>query len=297
MNTNTQRAKKTRVAIGEDRALANRLLLRDFGVDLLEHEQHSGATVTFVVWPEVGEVQSAAGLVMHRDGTTFVHLPSGVRTNDVLAALYGSLKDHAIDMGSHVVLALIPPRLEMFETELSAHGFRHVSDVLTMHATSREQVRTLARFAASPIVVGHAAADDDRLAKLIQATYAESLSDPSLGSDHSAMGFLNRLQFESADHRDRFVLQADGEDAAVCLLSRFDDAEYVAVRYLGVVPKFRGRKFGSQILAASLSTVWSDQYRYASVDVDDANRYAKVIYEEVGFKTESRATEFLLPLN
>ncbi|MFK7821325.1 MAG: GNAT family N-acetyltransferase [Planctomycetaceae bacterium] len=297
MNAHTQQPTTTRVAKGDDRAVANKLIQRDFNVDLLEHEQHSGARVSFVAWPPTGEIQSSAALVMHRDGTTFVHLPSGVRTNEALSALYSSLKARAIEMESQVVLALIPSRLEVFSTELISHGFRHIGDVLTMRLSSQEPVRTLARFAKTPTVVGHTDMDDARLAELIQSTYEHSLSDPSLGTDHSAMGFLNRLRFESADHRDRLVLQVDGEDAAVCLLSRYDTARYAVVRYLGVAPQFRGRKLGSQILAASLAAVWSDRYQYVSVDVDDANRYAKAVYQEVGFQPDSRAAEFILPLD
>ncbi len=290
----------TRLTAGRDRAQAAKLLRESYNVDLLLHEKQSGADISLLAWPATGKVQAAAALVLHRDGTGFIHLPAGVRSETAVTALYHGLKQRAIELNAHVVLVLLPMHMLGFAAELLHHGFRHVGDVMTME--SRNRTLTLERAslvnpAEQPVRLCESEPSDARLATIIQSTYEGSLSDPSLGTNHSAQGFLDRLKFESPDHQDRFVIVLDGRDAAVCLLSRYDAHGYVGVRYLGVSPSFRGRKLGSKLLAASLARVWSPAYKYCSVDVDRGNTFAVAVYAELGFETKSQAAEFTLPLD
>lgn len=287
-----------RVAAGADRRVAATIIQRDFGVDLLFHEATSGADVSFLAWPATGPIQAAAAFVLHRDGIGFIHMPAGERDGAALKSLYAGLRHHAIKLHARVALVVLTENLISLAPELIKHGFEHVSDVMTMESRERSQTRMLGRLANhQPMRLTYSSRDDARLARLIQATYIESLSDPSLGSDHNAAGFIERLKFESPDHSDRFVLEINDTDCAACLLSRYDGHGYIGVRYLGVAPRFRGRKLGSQLLAASLAIVWSSEYRYATVDVDSQNTFAIDVYEELGFATKSKAGEFLLPLH
>ena len=283
-----------RVASDEERPLASQLLLEGLGVDLLQHEQHSGATVSFLVWPDSGPIQTAAAIVLYRDGTAFLHAPAGERRPMALGAIYELLVSHAGAIGAHAVIALVTASHPEFAAEVASHGFERVGFVLSMQCRERQQIQTLAKFAEPPHRLGGAPADDARLIALIDRTYAGSLSDPAIGVDHRATGFVQRLNDETADHRDRYVYVLDGIDAATCLLSRHDAARYVTVRYLGVVPEFRGRKLGGKLLAASLSAVWSRQYDYATVEVDEGNKFAVAIYGELGFRETSRAEEFAI---
>ena len=283
-----------RVAGEEERSPASQLLLECLGVDLLQHEQHSGADVSFLVWPDSGPIQTAAGIVLYRDGTAFLHAPAGERRPVALDAIYELLISHAGAIGAHVVIALATASHPEFAAEVVSHGFERVGFVLSMQCRERQQIQTLAKFAEPPQRLGFGPADDARLIELIDRTYVDSLSDPALGVDHRATGFVERMDKETADHRDRFVYVLDGIDAATCLLSRHDAARCVTVRYLGVAPEFRGRKLGGKLLAASLSAVWSECYDYANVEVDEGNKFAVAIYEEMGFRETTRAEEFAL---
>ena len=290
----------TRLTTGRDRAQAAKLLRETYNVDLLLHEKRSGADISLLAWPATGKVQAAAALVLHRDGTGFIHLPAGVRSETAVTSLYHGLKQRAIELNAHVALVLLPMHMTGFVPELLHHGFRHVGDVMTMESRNRAMTlerASLANPAEQPIGLCESEANDARLVTIIQSTDEGSLSDPSLGPDHSAQGFLDRLKFESPDHQDRFVMALDGQDAAVCLLSRYDAHAYIGVRYLGVSPPFRGRKLGGKLLAASLARVWSPAYKYCSVDVDRGNTFAVTVYAELGFVTKTQAAEFTLPLN
>ena len=287
---------KCRIAVGNDRAKAAALIAKERGIDLLEHEKRSGAEVSFVAWPAEGDIQSAAALVLHGDGTAFVHFPTDAPNEDIVSALYSGIKNQATERKADVVLAMVPPQLAVFEPQLIANGYEHVSDVLTMQCKSRVTVRALAGLSPKPIHIEENDAGDARLAELIQATYVESLSDPALGPNASATDFLTRLRSESANKLSRFVLQVDDRDAAVCLISQYKSERYLVVRYVGVHPEFRGRKLGAKVLAGGLAAVWSNRYRYASVDVDESNHFAVNLYSELSFQTHHRAAEFMLPL-
>lgn len=285
-----------RLAVGADHVSAAKLLQDEFGIDLLLHERQSGAQISFLATPAIGPIQSAAALVVHRDGTSFIHMPAGACSTSEVADLYKAIRNQAIQLKARVALVLLPTHLAVYETELIEHGFLHVSNVMTMESRDRGSVVNLGRLVESPIELDASDASDVRLTNLIQATYTDSLSDPSLGADHSAAGFLQRLKFESPDHQDRFIARVNGNDAAVCLLSRYNKPGQVVIRYLGVAPQYRGRKLGSRILAGSLASVWSPAYEHASVDVDQHNSYAVAIYEELGFGMTSQAAEYVLPL-
>lgn len=295
---NTRQA--TRLTAGRDRAQAAKLLRHSYNVDLLSHEKRSGADVSLLAWPVTGKIQTAAALVLHRDGTGFIHLPAGVRSEIAVTSLYHGLKQRAIELNAHVALVLLPMHMTGFAAELLHHGFRHVGDVMTMESRNRAltfERASLVSPTEQPIELSESQANDARLVSIIQSTYEGSLSDPSLGTDHSAQGFLERLKFESPDHHERFVMAVDDQDAAVCLLSRYDAHAYIGVRYVGVAPPFRGRKLGSKLLATSLARVWSPVYKYCSVDVDRGNTFAVAVYAELGFETKSQAAEFTLPLD
>ena len=279
-----------------ERAAASKLLFDSYGVDLLVHEQKSGAKAHFFLWPASDEPRAVAAIVVHRDGTSFVHLPAGDRTPTAVAELYRAIRQRANKLDARVVLQLLPPVLHGFGPELLEHGFVHVSNVLTMKCRDRQHVRNLGRLVPPPEQIEASEEGNERLSRLVQSTYTDSLSDPSLGPEHSAALFLERLKMESADHQDRFVQTHEGEDAAVCLISRYDNASQIGVRYLGVAPQFRGRKLGSRVLAGALAATWSSSYRCATVEVDEQNTYAINVYRELGFRTQSRATEFMLPL-
>lgn len=283
-----------RVATDNERVQAAQLLLEGLGADLLVHEQQSGAVVSFLVWPESGPIQSAAAMVLYGDGTAFFYPPVGERHPTALEAIYSQLVLHAKTAGADVVIAMAPANHPGFADEVASHNFRRVGFALSMRCREPQTIRALARFAAAPEHVGHTDRDDERLVRLIDRTYVGSLSDPALGSNHRAAGFLDRLKRENPDHQDRLVYSIDGLDAAVCLLCRHNAARHVTVRYLGVAPEFRGRKLGGKLLAASLAEVWTKQYDYASVEVDEGNHFAVRLYQELGFREASRAEEFAL---
>ncbi len=286
-----------RLAVGEERTKASQLLQEGHGVDLLQREQQSRARVNFIVWPDIGSIKTAAGLVVHRDNVGFLYVPVGERHPTALDSIYTLVREQAIVDGANVILFVTRgPQLQLAE-EVVRYGYEYVGQVLRLQNKSpHSAIRMLARLCESPIRLPEGDAQDCRLANLIQATHIGSLSDPALLPNCTAADFLTRLRLEKCHHKDRFVYQVDGTDAAVCLLHRDDDSRMITVRYLGVAPNFRGRKLGGKLLATSLATVWSDSYELAEVGVDEQNTYALNIYVDLGFEVVTVSDEFALQL-
>lgn len=284
---------RARLAAPTERRVANELLREAWGLDLQHHASRSGAELDLTVWPHEGRPQAAGGLIIYSDGTAFLHLPSGDRHTSSTDAIYERLRRRAAERELETVLCLLPPALEMLSEELLGQGFVWVSNVLTLECADDGPITELACSTRSPEVIAPGVEADRRLARVIDQTYEGSLSDPGLGAQHSATGFLQRLSLESARCFDRFVVRQDDTDAAVCLLSRGQSGR-ITVRYLGVAPRFRGRGLGSELLAASLAAVWTSAYSSVRVDVDEDNEYAVRTYQRLGFVPVAEASEFVL---
>jgi ribosomal protein S18 acetylase RimI-like enzyme len=89
-----------------------------------------------------------------------------------------------------------------------------------------------------------------------------------------------------ADPEGWWLLQVDGVDAGICILdeSRADSGDGY-VRTLGVVPEFRGRGFGTLLLARSFAYYRGRGRSGVQLDVDSANATgATRLYEKAGMR-------------
>ena len=92
------------------------------------------------------------------------------------------------------------------------------------------------------------------------------------------------------------LLSIKNEPAGVCLLSPLPTQGSIELTYMGVVPKYRGRKLGRIMLNRALSLSAIDGYKLMSLAVDSNNHFAWNIYKTTGFNDMFVKTAMLCQL-
>ena len=124
-----------------------------------------------------------------------------------------------------------------------------------------------------------------RLKRLIEATYIDSLDCPALGQvrdlDDVLAGYRATGRFDPS----RWLLATDhdGIDVGVLLLAEHPDADQTELVYLGVPPKARGLGVGSGLVRRALLEAHEIGSDHLMVAVDRENAPARRIYDSAGF--------------
>jgi len=217
--------------------------------------------------------------------------------------------------------ALLDPENERDARRMQRNGFEFLADLTYLR-------RRLDR--AWPVDEGETSlrvepvdpeVDSDRLAAVIERTYAGSADCPQLNGlrngleavaghrltgvplpdgwlvfrDHSGDpgGMRRRGPIHSGDPggmRRRGPIQ--GGDVGVLLLADQPEQNAWELVYMGVVPEARGRGYGRAIVAEAIRRAANSSRRDLLLAVDERNRYAETIYEAAGFEFLDRKRVF-----
>lgn len=124
----------------------------------------------------------------------------------------------------------------------------------------------------------------DRLAKLIERTYIDSLDCPALNGVRNGREAM-------ATHRTTgvflpegwLIFREAGRDVGVLLFADQPEQNAWELAYMGVVPEARGRGIGRKMLQYGLQLAARSPRRFVLLAVDEDNCYARALYASAGF--------------
>ncbi len=276
------------------------LLLRNHPVDT------RAAAVNAVHLAAIRNELSLEGLLLARDGgrpvgsvlyipqpddTAFVWPPGVDESADseavadaLLHELTNILRDRRIRLGQ----CLLEVDDHAASRQLQQGGFAPVAELEYLRRRLSEPVPELSppTWTATGYRPGE---NDDRFITLLEQTYHDTLDCPSLNPIRTGADALRTHQLVGRFDPERWqVFSADGEDVAVLLLAEQAEERSLEIVYLGVAPAARGRSFGRALVQESLRTAERLGSRSVQLAVDSANRPARRIYEQAGFRPEAR---------
>jgi len=136
--------------------------------------------------------------------------------------------------------------------------------------------------------------DDNLLQSTVVATMVDAadcllLDDPRSGAD-----LFEEYSVRCDGNRDHWYLVEQGGELIGCVILNFCVSRGLPVEtiYLGVLPEFRGRHLGAQILQG-VRELASLQNRLVTAWVDQINQPALQIYAESGFQSVASSKLFV----
>jgi mycothiol synthase len=267
--------------------------------------------------------ETLAGSILYaiqRDRTAFVWPPrlrtAGMGAGSggdqiervIVDALVAALRAGIDAAGAWIAQALLDPAAHDDADALDRNGFTHLTDL-------RFLVRMLAGdapFATQP--AGRAAAgrtkteareiiaykpgvDDERFARLLEATYLGTRDCPEVSGRRSGADALlsHRMSGDFDPARWHLYRVAD-KDAGVLLLNAHPEHEAWEVVYVGVAHDCRGLGLGRRMVLDALESARDAGQTALLLAVDSRNDYASQVYDQLGFvETDRKGVHVYFP--
>ncbi len=129
-----------------------------------------------------------------------------------------------------------------------------------------------------------AGADPRRLGELLSRTYENSQDCPQLNGVRHSTDVLDGYREQGAFAPERwFFVQRAGRDVGALILTVHPDSGNWELVYMGLVPEARGDGLGRQILEFAMWQAGLGGADRLVLAVDEANQYAREMYERAGF--------------
>ena len=209
-------------------------------------------------------------------------------TDDLLAFALHWLAAQGTEMVQSLLVTDVGKDAECFRRA----GFDHCCDLLYL-ASSRAQfptapLATRLRFRqAEPTRI-------DELARLIEATYEQTLDCPVLNGRRDCSQVLAGYRANCPDDlRDWFIAEHDDQSVGCVLLANRDGLTTWELIYMGVVPSARGRGWGIEMVRQAQWLVGGRGGEHLLLAVDAANVPALRLYAAAGFVSWDRRSVFL----
>lgn len=137
-------------------------------------------------------------------------------------------------------------------------------------------------------------AKEERLARLVQATYVDTLDCPALNDLRRTEDVLDGYREAGTFLPDRWLfVRHEGRDVGCLILADHPEAGNVELVYMGIIPSSRGNGIGKEICRhAQWLTRQSGRARLVAA-VDSANLPAIEMYASVGFRAWDRRVAYL----
>ncbi len=129
-----------------------------------------------------------------------------------------------------------------------------------------------------------ASADPHRLGELLLRTYEGSQDCPQLNGVRNTEDTLEGYREQGEFAPDRwFFVQQESRDVGALILTAHSNTGNWELVYMGLVPEARGNGYGQQILEFALWQAGVGGAERLVLAVDEANQYAREMYERAGF--------------
>jgi ribosomal protein S18 acetylase RimI-like enzyme len=203
----------------------------------------------------------------------------------LIAAAAGALDA----LGVRMTQALLADRTAPIVPALEAAGFAHLVDLeyLSWEAAPVPPPATL-QF--EPFQEPQS----DRLARLIEATYAETKDCPALNGTRPMSEVLAGYRGTGRYRPENWQFaRVGGEDVGVLLLADHAAAQYWELMYMGLAPPVRGRGWGGDIVRHAQRMARNAGAERLLLAVDAANAPALAMYRDAGFTPWDQRTVYV----
>jgi RimJ/RimL family protein N-acetyltransferase len=224
-----------------------------------------------LVWPP--------GIVFQEPEDTAIQLLEAV------AVRLGSL-------GVRLACVLLDQMADEDDRMLSASRFEHLAD-LSYLVSSQEQFPTVLP-PSPPEFEAYRAENHERFAKLLEATYEETLDCPGLEGLRAMEDVLAGYRGTGEFSPERWlIVRYKGQDIGCLLLADHPDQEQWELAYMGLVVGARGQGLGKKIVRHAQWLTQSAGRSRLVLAVDTANRPAAEVYASSGFRQWARRSVYI----
>lgn len=241
---------------------------------------------THLWWARQGGRCVAAAMVFDNVGKTAMLFANPVSAPGVDAAalvqLVAGIGQHAVGRGITVVQAMLPPSQVDDIRALHLAGFKDLAQLVYMRRSIEKAPQVRERQELEWL--HHGQFDGQRLGRVIESAYGQSLDCPQLEGVREVSDVI-------AGHKacGRFcpncwwIVVRSGQDAGCILVNDHDHNSDADVIYMGVAPEHRGAGLGRAMIGRAICQAHQRGRSGITLAVDDLNTYAKTIYESFGF--------------
>jgi GNAT superfamily N-acetyltransferase len=231
-----------------------------------------------------GDVIDAVWGQLQPGNSAFLWSPRGI---DLAARrLVKSAVDALDETGVRMTQAIVPDREAPVIAVLESAGFEYLAELVYLSWQSS------AEFEPPCDTFTGVAYDETQLARfsrLIEATYVDTRDCPAMNGrrpmDEVLSGYRATGVFRPENWR---IARVDESDIGVLLLADHGAANFWELIYMGIVPQFRGRALGRDIVRHAQQLVRDSGAEQMLVAVDAANAPALAMYESAGFSEWDR---------
>src|SRR6185437_10744422 len=212
------------------------------------------------------------------------------------AALIGAALDWLLAREVRIVQSLLPTDAGRDADRLRAAGFSHPADLLYLVSDARSFPTAQGNSGLS--FQGAAERGDAELAKMVEATYEQTLDCPSLNGVQDCGDVLAGYRATSSFDPSRwFVARHSGLDVGCLLLADIADANQWLLVYMGLLPAARGRGLGIELVRHAQWLCGQAGRVRMVLAVDAENAPAVEIYAAAGFVAWDRRSVWLRVLD
>ncbi|HUT90375.1 MAG TPA: GNAT family N-acetyltransferase [Thermoguttaceae bacterium] len=210
--------------------------------------------------------------------------------------LLAATAEYLVGKGVCVAYALLEPGMEDDAPRLREAGFEPVAELLYLFSLDESFP---ASPPASPVQFeSYCPANHDRLARVVEATYRETLDCPRLNGVRQIDDVLAGYRATGVFSPGRWLLvRHRGEDIGCLLLADHPEQENYELVYMGLVPSARGSGWGKDITRRAQWLTCQARRPRLVLAVDAANGPAIRMYSMLGFHAWDRRNVYLWVVN
>jgi len=220
-----------------------------------------------------------------------VFLPSNLSdttTTNALTRLLAETADRARQRNVQFLQSLIPPQAVDEENIYRQAGFKSLAELIYMEA-DLTRPSPPAHIADALTWIAYSGDAHALFARVVEDTYEDSLDCGSLNG-------LRNIEDILATHRATgefdpaawLVPHCDGEPVGAVLLAATPEQSAWEVVYMGLLPTWRGRGYGSALLRRAMALARERAALRLTLAVDQRNAPARRLYGRFGFVETSR---------
>jgi GNAT superfamily N-acetyltransferase len=214
--------------------------------------------------------------------------PPAVAAGSIRQDVEDALLQHGLawlqEQGVIVFQALVSPEEESQAKSLLRHGFQCVSRLLFLRRDAALPLEEDERLNSRLEFVPYQQVDSQLMAETLLRTYEGSADCPELNGCRSAAQALEGHRGQGVFHAETWwLVQLESRPIGVLLMHEEPEWEGWEISYMGLVPEARGRGLGCQLVRKALAETRARRGHWLCLTVDERNRFAKAIYEDLGF--------------
>lgn len=209
----------------------------------------------------------------------------------LMPALDEQLAARQVRLAQCVLATYAGPPVE----RLLAAGFAHAADLLYLVSLAEDFPDVAPQLPFELVAYQpEQAGEFDRLARLIEATYAGTLDCPQVDQMREATDVLNGYRaIGQFDPRLWQIARAEGRDVGCLLLADHVADGQLELVYLGLIPTARGKRWGTELARQAQWIARQMGRERLFLAVDAANHPALGMYAECGFALCDRRSVFV----